>query len=101
MTKRSRVRSLIDSQHVKGSERLLKSAPPFLVIFFDISERQLARKILLSSILNLDTFCEHINTRWQLISLNKSECLRPPIQMHLSQNQKKISEFFSAFPECT
>ena len=33
-----RVRTLMDSQHVKGSERLPKSTRQFFVMFFDHSE---------------------------------------------------------------
>ena len=46
MPKKPRVRTLMDSQHVKGSERLLKSARQYFCHFFDHSERKSARKIL-------------------------------------------------------
>ena len=46
MLKKPRVRTLIDSQHVKGSERLLESARQDLCHFFDHSEKKAARKSL-------------------------------------------------------
>ena len=38
MPKKSRVTTFMDSQHVKESERLLKSAQNIFIIFFDNSE---------------------------------------------------------------
>ena len=35
--KKPRARTLMDSQHAKGSKRLLKSAGQYFVIFFDHS----------------------------------------------------------------
>ena len=45
MSKKLRVRTLMDSQQVKVSETLLKSACQILIVFFDQSERKRARKI--------------------------------------------------------
>ena len=42
-----------------------------------------------------------MDNRWQVFSLSKSECLTQPIQMRLSQNQKILSQFVSAFPKPT
>ena len=52
-----------------------------------------------SSILNLETVCWRIHTRWQAFSLCKSECLMQLIQMELSPNRKIFSEFFSGLPD--
>ena len=46
MPKKPRVRTLMDSQNVKGSERLLESEQQFFYTFFDHTERKSARQIL-------------------------------------------------------
>ena len=46
MLKKPSVRTLIDSEHVKGCENLHKSAPQYFAIIFDHSERNSARKKL-------------------------------------------------------
>ena len=47
MPKKPRIKTLMDSQNVKASERQLKSARQyFCYVFFDNSETKLARKIL-------------------------------------------------------
>ena len=46
MPKKPRVRALLDSEHVKGSDNLHKSAQQYFVIIFDHSERKSARKNL-------------------------------------------------------
>ena len=50
---------------------------------------------------NLETVCYYIDSWWQVLSLSISECLKQPIQMQLSRNQKTFSEFFFAFAEST
>ena len=57
MSKKPRVRTLVGSQHVKGSKTMLRSAQHIFVMFFDDFEKKPARKILsLNSISNLQTF---------------------------------------------
>ena len=46
MQKKPSVRTLMDSQHVKVSERLLKSARQYFSHIFDHSERKSAPQIL-------------------------------------------------------
>ena len=46
MSKKSRSRTLMESQHVKGYETLHKLKRQYLVIFFDDSERKSAQKTL-------------------------------------------------------
>ena len=48
---------------------------------------------------NLETVCKQTETRRQVFSLSKSECLTQQIQMQLSPNLEKVSEFFSTFSE--
>ena len=54
-------------------------------------------KFCLSNVRNLQTVSQHIDTRWQVFLLSKSECLKQPIQIQLSRNREIFSEFFSAF----
>ena len=63
--------------------------------------RNQLQNFFFSSIWNLETVCWHLDTQWQVLSHNQSECLMQPIQMQLSQNQKIFAQFFSAFPEST
>ena len=46
MPKKQRVRTFMDTQHVKGSETLVQSAQQYLGDIFDHSERNSAPKIL-------------------------------------------------------
>ena len=46
MPKKQRVRTFMDTQHVKGSETLVQSAQQYLGDIFDHSERNSASKIL-------------------------------------------------------
>ena len=84
---------------LKGLKHCLHLHRSIFVIFFDNSERKSAPKtIFLKYLKSWDCF-QNIDTRWEVFSLSKSECLTQPIQMQLSNNQKKCSEFFSSFPE--
>ena len=65
----------------------------FLRFLITLKKNQL-EKIFLSSMWNLDTVCYYIDSWWQVLSLSISECLKQPIQMQLSRNQKIFSEFF-------
>ena len=56
MPKESRIRTLIESQHVKGSETLLKSRRKYFLITFDHSEEKFGSRnsvLLVSEILRL------------------------------------------------
>ena len=88
MPKKSRVRTLMDSQDVKKSERLLESPRHFFGHIFLSLWREISPK---------NSFLVVSDTRWQVFSLTQSESLTPPIQMILSQNQKIFSEFFAHF----
>ena len=46
MLKNPQTRTLMGSQHVKGSETLLKSVWQYFVIFYNQYEKKSARKIL-------------------------------------------------------
>ena len=46
MPKKPHLKTLMDRQHVKRSETLLKSSPQIFVTFSDFSERKSAQKIL-------------------------------------------------------
>ena len=61
-------------------------------------ENQL-EKFCLSIIWNLQTVFYHIDNRWKLCSLSKSECLTQPVQRQLSRNWKHFSEFFFCISE--
>ena len=65
-------------------------------ILINLRKNQL-KNLCFSSIRNLETVCEHIDTQSQALSLSKSECLTQTIQMQLSRNQKVFSEFFAEF----
>ena len=58
MPKKSHLRTLMDSQHVKGSERLLKSARQYFCQIFQITlKKNQLQKFCFSSISNLETVC--------------------------------------------
>ena len=98
MAKNPCVRTLMDSQHVKRSKALPKSAQQsFCQIFWELWKKNQLENFYVSSIWNLQTFCEHIDTQWKLFSLNKSECLTQPIQMQLSKIEKYLLCFFLHF----
>ena len=94
MPKRPWARTLMDTEHVKASEKLLKSAKQqFCHIFLITLKGNQLHKLCFSSIWNLDTIWKHkkhIDTRWEVFSVSKSECLTEPIQMLLSPNQNTL-----------
>ena len=101
MPKKPRVRTLMDSHHVKGSETMLKSARQyFFHIFWSLCKRIGSKNYILvvSEILRLFF---NILTPDEKYSLSTSECLAQTIQMQLSQNEKIFSEFLAGFPEST
>ena len=101
MPKKPRARTLMDSQHVKGSERMLKSARKYLCHIFWALSKEISMKnsaLVVSEILRLFF---NILTPDEKYSLSTSECLAQTIQMQLSQNEKIFSEFLASFPEST
>ena len=92
----------MDSQHVKGSEILLKSAwQYFSHIFWLLLKKTSSRKsfLVVSDILG---HFVNILTPDEKYSLSvKAQCLTESIQMILSQNQKMFPEFFSEFLQST
>ena len=92
----------MDSEHAKGSETRHKSDRQcFSNIFLSLWKKNELENPCFSSIWNLETFCQHIETRWPVFLLSKNECLMKPIQMLLCRNEKIFSWFFSAFAEST
>ena len=91
MPKKTCVRTLIGSQHVKAFERLLKSARHYFShIFLNTLEENQIKKVCFGSIWNLETVCYHIDTRWKVFCLSKTDCLAQPIQIQLPQNKKIV-----------
>ena len=84
---------------LKAPKHCLNIHSGIFIIFFDHSERKWAEKYDLSTVWNLETVWEHIETGWNVFSLSKSECLMQPIQMQLSRNRIIFSRFFSEFPK--
>ena len=70
----------------------------FSYFLMSLRENQL-EKFCLNSILNLETVCQDIDTRWNVFSLSKSECSTQPIQRKFCRNRKLFSQFFSPFPK--
>ena len=96
MPKKPRVRRLIDSQHVKGFKTLVKTAWQYFCHIFWSFWNEIRLKmsaLVVSEILRLFV----IDTRWQVFSFTKSQCLTQQIQMQLFSNQKIFAKFFSAF----
>ena len=78
----------------KGLEDCLNLQGRFLSYFYtNLTGNQLG-KFCFCSTRNFETVCQHIDTRWQVFSLSKSECLTSPIQMQLPQIKKIFSIFF-------
>ena len=101
MPEKPRVTTLMDSQHVKLSETLLKfSRMYFCDIFWSLWKKISSKNSLLeiSEILRLFV---NILTPDDKHSLSKSECLTQPVHIQLSQNQKIFWNFLSAFPKST
>ena len=100
MTKKLRLKTLMESKHVKGSERLLKSArqcffQTFWLLWNEISSNNFF--LVKSKILRL--FLNILTPIWQIFSLSKSECLTQPTQIQLAPNHKNISDFFLSISE--
>ena len=99
MPKKPRVTTLMNSQHVKGSETLLKSARQNFFQIFRLFRKKIRSKISVLLVTEMLTLFVNILTPNDKYCLSKSECLTQPILMLLCQNQKIFSEFFAAFPK--
>ena len=101
MPKKRSVETLMDSQQSKASETLLKSAQQYFAhIFWSLWKRMSSKNSFLVVSIILRQFLNIFTPNGQY-SLSKSEWLTQPIQMQLSENRKKFSEFFAAFGKST
>ena len=66
----------------------------FLLLFLITLKENQLQKLFLRSIWNLEAIFQHIDTRWQVLCISKSEFLTQSIQMQLSQNQTQFSLIF-------
>ena len=101
MPKEPCIRTLMESQHVEGSETLLKSGRKYICHFFDHSGKRISSKNPVLVVHEILRLLVNILTPDVVFSLSKSECLMQPVQMLSSQNQKIFSELFSAFLKVT
>ena len=84
-----------------GPKHCLNLPSSIFVIFLITLIKNQVQKLCFISIWNYETVCYHIDTRWEVFSLSKSECLIHRIQTQFSQNLEIFSEFFFPFPEST
>ena len=92
-------RTLVNSQHVKVSERLLKPAPQhFCHILWLLWNEISSKNFVLVGTEILRLFL-NILTPNDKYFLSKSECLTQPIQMQLSQKEKNIFSIFFCISE--
>ena len=84
---------------LRGQKHCLNQYGSILSHFIISMKKNQLEKFSLSSIWNLETVRLHIDTRWKVFSLSKSECSTQPIQMQLSRNRKLFWELFSGFPK--
>ena len=87
----------MDSQHVKESERLLKSARQYFCHIFWSLRNEISSEnsvLVVSDILRL-----FVNILTPDFSLIKSECLTPPIQIAIISKSKKIFPIFLSISE--
>ena len=97
MSKESRFRGSFDKQHGKGDQTLWKPEPHNLCHIYWSLWRQLGwKKCLLVIWKILGLFVKILNADHKY-SLLYRENLKKPIQMQLSQKQKFIFQFVSAF----
>ena len=78
---------------LKGRKHCLNMHKSIFVIFLCTLKGYQVEKLCFSSIWNSEIVCYHIDTRWQVFSLSKCECLAEPIQMQLSQNLRLLAQF--------
>ena len=98
MAKKPRVRTLMESQHVKVSETLLNPLRQQFCHIFLIKLKEFQfEKFLVSSIWKIETIYSRIDSQWQVFSLCKSEYLMKSIRMQFSPKPKMFWQIFSAF----
>ena len=97
MSKRRHFRTSFDSQHVKGSQILVKSAWPHFYYIFSSLWGKLNWNIFLLVICKIFGLFGNTMTADNKYSLRSSENLLQPIQMKLSKNQRTFSNFFAHF----
>ena len=86
MAKKPRVRKLMDDQHIKGTERLLKFARQYFCDIFRLLWKEISlknSKLVVPEILRLFV---NILTPDDKYSLSAKACLTQPIEMILSPN---------------
>ena len=97
MYKKHPFRTLLDNQHVKRSQKLVKSAWQYFYDFFRHSERKwFGKKPLLVICEILVDFVNTLSAD-DKFSLRKSEILPQTIQMQLSKKKMTFSELFPSF----
>ena len=102
MPKKPRLRTLMDSQHVKGSETLHKSAQQYFChIFWSLWKKISSKNSVLVVSENFRLFVNILKPDDKYFLSVKYEPLTQTIQMQLHRHQKIFAQFFSAFPEST
>ena len=97
MSKKSPFRGHFDKQHGKGGQTLLKPETHHLYhIYWSLSRRLSWKKYLLVICKVLGMFVNILTADDKCFLLNRDN-LRHPIQMQLSDKQKKIINFFRIF----
>ena len=106
MNKKPHVRTLTETQHVKGPGTLFKSVRQYFCHIFRSIWKKICLKnfvLVVYEILRLFVNILTPDDKYSLskISLSKSDCLTQPIQMQLSKNLKTFSQFLATFLEST
>ena len=97
MFKKSYFRGPFDKQHGKRAQALLKSASQHLYhIHFSLTSKLCSQNSLLLTCQILGLLLNTFVTDEKYAVLNRDN-LRIHIQIHLSQKQKKLSQFLAAF----
>ena len=97
MSKKPRFREPFDKQHFKGAQAVLKSSSQHLYAIDSSLPSQYTWKkspLMTCQILGLLVNTLAANENYPVLNRDN---LTIPIQMHVSQKQKKFSKFFAAF----
>ena len=101
MSKKSRFRGLFEEQDGKGAQTLLKSERYHLCnVYWSLGRKASWKKFLLVICKDIRLFVKTFTAADKCFLLHR-ENLRQPIEMQLSQKQKFISQFVSAFLQST
>ena len=101
LSKKHRLRTAFDSQHVKGSQTLVKSTSEYFQHIFSSLWDNLSWKISTLVICQIwDVYCNTLTAN-DKYPFRDRENFSTPIQMQLSLKQKTFSHFFNQFPEST